>query len=91
MKAYGIRFDVIVNGKVRRSASRSSAWWLLGQGGWNRPGIQLSTLPCSPGCFRSTGRKIQHHPYRHQHRFRAGAHGCCEYLPCLTGFLGKGR
>lgn len=29
MKAYGIRFDVIVNGKVCGS-SHYSAWWLLG-------------------------------------------------------------
>lgn len=35
MKAYGIRFDVIVNGKVCRSSSHSRAWWLLGQGGWS--------------------------------------------------------
>lgn len=37
MKAYGIRFDVIVNGKVCGSSSLSTAWWLPGQGDWRAP------------------------------------------------------
>lgn len=47
MKAYGIRFDVIVNGKVCGSSSPSGAWRLLARGGWRCPGIQRSTLPHS--------------------------------------------
>lgn len=43
MKAYGIRFDVIVNGKVCGSSSLSTAWWLPGQGDWRAP-------PGDPGC-----------------------------------------
>lgn len=89
MKAYGIRFDVIVNGKVCGS-SHPSAWWLLGQGGWRAPG-DPAVHPALLICFCLTGRKIQHHPHSHQHWFRAGAHGCCEYLPCLAGFLGRGK
>lgn len=55
------------------------------------PGIRRSTRPYSSVCFCLTGGKIQHHPHSHQHWFRAGAHGCCEYLPCLTGSLGTGK
>lgn len=89
MKAYGIRFDVIVNGKVCGS-SHSSAWWLRGQGGWRAPG-DPAVHPALLICFCLTGRKIQHHPHNHQYWFWAGAHGCCEYLPCLAGFLGRGK
>lgn len=90
MKAYGIRFDVIVNGKVCGSSSLSTAWWLPGQGDWRAPrGSGLSTLPYLSVCL--TGGKIQHHPHSHQHWFWAGAHGCCEYLPYLTGSLGTGK
>lgn len=81
MKAYGIRFDVMVNGRVCE-LGRPRA----GQTCWEGPGWSPWGSCCPPASLTApvslcaSGREVQHHPHSHQRGLGGGAYGCCEYL-----------
>lgn len=87
MKAYGIRFDVMVNGKVcgagliRGGAHWAGSWAGSGWSPGGGPTVHPALLTLSCLSVLHTGREVQHHPHNHQRGLWAGTHGCCEYLP----------
>lgn len=81
MKAYGIRFDVMVNGRVcERGRPRAGLTCWEGSA-WSPWGSRCApaslTMPVS---LCASGGEVQHHPHSHQRGLGGGAHGCCEYL-----------
>lgn len=78
IKAYGIRFDVLVNGRVKWGYTYCSWLGRVEVGGQHGP-------PCSAHLAEVclAGREVQHRPYSHQPGLWGGAHGCCEYCSLL--------
>lgn len=85
-KVFGIRFDILVHGKVR--SRNSYLTYILAGLGYSYLKTFSRCLLFNAFCLFS-GWKVQHNSYNYKYRLGACVNGCCKYsnLECVTSCL----